>query len=95
MKPEAYTPKLLTVFREGYSVATFRADHLHQRIDDTANLAVGCFHPLDGRKREACQFGELALVDPEKGARGAHLLRRNHISPLMCQTSFINLNTII
>lgn len=26
MKSEAYTPKLLTVFREGYSVATFRAD---------------------------------------------------------------------
>lgn len=26
MKPEAYTPKLLTVFREGYSAATFRAD---------------------------------------------------------------------
>ena len=26
MKPEAYTPKLRTVFREGYSVATFRAD---------------------------------------------------------------------
>ena len=26
MKPETYTPKLLTVFREGYSVATFRAD---------------------------------------------------------------------
>ena len=26
MKPETYTPKLLTVFREGYSPATFRAD---------------------------------------------------------------------
>lgn len=26
MKTEAYTPKLFTVFREGYSVATFRAD---------------------------------------------------------------------
>ncbi|GAO80303.1 MULTISPECIES: SulP family inorganic anion transporter [unclassified Sphingopyxis] len=26
MKSEAYTPKLFTVFREGYSVATFRAD---------------------------------------------------------------------
>ncbi|HVH48781.1 MAG TPA: SulP family inorganic anion transporter [Sphingomicrobium sp.] len=26
MKPETYTPKLLTVFREGYSTATFRAD---------------------------------------------------------------------
>lgn len=26
MKAEAYTPKLLTVFREGYSAATFRAD---------------------------------------------------------------------
>ena len=26
MNPEAYTPKLLTVFREGYSAATFRAD---------------------------------------------------------------------
>ena len=26
MKPETYTPKLLTVFREGYSAATFRAD---------------------------------------------------------------------
>lgn len=26
MTTEAYTPKLLTVFREGYSVATFRAD---------------------------------------------------------------------
>ncbi|WP_447952865.1 SulP family inorganic anion transporter [Sphingopyxis chilensis] len=26
MKPEAYTPKLLTVFREGYSATTFRAD---------------------------------------------------------------------
>lgn len=26
MKPEAYTPKLLTVFREGYSAAAFRAD---------------------------------------------------------------------
>lgn len=26
MKSEAYTPKLVTVFREGYSVATFRAD---------------------------------------------------------------------
>src|SRR3546814_11870901 len=26
VKPETYTPKLLTVFREGYSAATFRAD---------------------------------------------------------------------
>lgn len=26
MTPETYTPKLLTVFREGYSIATFRAD---------------------------------------------------------------------
>lgn len=26
MKPDTYTPKLLTVFREGYSAATFRAD---------------------------------------------------------------------
>jgi SulP family sulfate permease len=26
VNPEAYTPKLLTVFREGYSAATFRAD---------------------------------------------------------------------
>src|SRR3546814_9422738 len=56
------------------AVAFERSDHLHQRIDDTANLAIGCFHPLDRGKRKARQFGELTLIDPKKGARGPHLL---------------------
>src|SRR3546814_8392293 len=32
VKPETYTPKLLTVFREGYSAATFRADAIAGQI---------------------------------------------------------------
>src|SRR3546814_3970847 len=50
-------PGARRIFAKQFDAVAFeRSDHLHQRIDDTANLAIGCFHPLDRGKRKARQF---------------------------------------
>src|SRR3546814_10573155 len=43
-----------------------------------SNLTVRRLHALDGGQGKSGKLGHLVLVKSEKGARGPHLLRRDH-----------------
>jgi hypothetical protein len=58
--------------------AVERGDELHERIDIAADDAFARLHALDGRHRQAALRSEFALVDAEKGARGAQLCSGDH-----------------
>ena len=72
LQPHAATAAALTASSAISSMpaALSAADQLHQRIDIAADHAVARFHALDRRDRQAREFRELALVDPER-ARAA------------------------
>jgi len=53
-------------------------NQLHERIDIAADHAVARLHALDGRQRQAGQFGELALVDAKQRPRRPQLCSSNH-----------------
>jgi hypothetical protein len=59
-----------------------RRDHLHERVDVAADYPLARLHPLNGRQRKPCQIGQGALVDAQKGARGAQLRGRNNGPPV-------------
>src|SRR5437868_1653372 len=49
-----------------------------QRLDDAANIADACLHPLDRRQRDARELSQRLLVDAEQGSRRSHLECRDH-----------------
>src|SRR3546814_9370698 len=81
------------VFADQFDAGPFQGgDDLDQCVDDAANLAIGRFHALDRRQGQPGQLRELALVKSEKGTRCPHLLRRDHTSSMMFNTSKTSLN---
>ena len=56
-----------------------RADQLGEGIDIAADDAVARLHALDGGDGEARLVGEAALVNAEKGPRGAKLRGSYHV----------------
>jgi hypothetical protein len=55
-----------------------RLNHFGQRFNHATNVADAGFHPLDGRQRNARQFGQRFLIDPEQRSRRPHLKGRDH-----------------
>src|SRR5215217_8852043 len=53
-------------------------DDLHEGVDDAPDVALACFHALDGLQRHPGGLRELLLVHPEQCPGGAHLHRRDH-----------------
>ena len=55
-----------------------RLDHLDQGLDHAAHIAGAGLHPLDGRQRNAGEFGQGFLVNAKQRAGCPHLERRDH-----------------
>ena len=53
-------------------------DDFRQGVDDASDIPLAGLHPLNGRKRNAGEFGKLPLIDREQGACRAHLGCSDH-----------------
>src|SRR3546814_16259463 len=63
-------PGARRIFAQQFAAVAFElSDLLHQRIDDSANLSIGCFHSLVRGKRKARQFCDLTLIVAKTGER--------------------------